>query len=254
MKQRLLYILLYTVTILTLSACQDDNSFGTDFKPAISRYGSSSTTSSQTTEEISNFCPDSNHPHLINLGLSVRWACCNVGASSPASYGGYYAWGETETKSTYDWSTYKWCRGSDTSMTKYCKNTNYGTVDNKTILEASDDAATVNWGSPYRTPTSDELTELKDYCTWTWVTVGGIPGYKVTGSNGNSIFLPAGGFFIETQALLKGEYGYYWTSALDDSYYAGAQYLLFVSDNQYIFGSERYHGNHVRPVASATTR
>ncbi len=207
-----------------------------------------STTSSQTTEDISNFCPDNNHPHQIDLGLSVKWTCCNVGASSPADYGGYYAWGETAEKVNYTWTTYKWCGGSDKSMTKYCTSSYYGTVDDKSVLEASDDAATVNWGSPYRTPTSDELTELQNYCTWTWVTIGGVPGHKVTGSTGNSIFLPAGGFRSDTRLLLKEEYGYYWASTLGDVYPAGAQQLGFTSDKPYRNGSERYHGNHVRPV------
>ena len=209
-----------------------------------------STTSSQTTEDISNFCPDNNHPHQIDLGLSVKWTCCNVGASSPASYGGYYAWGETSEKSNYTWSTYKWCGGSETSMTKYCTSSYYGTVDDKTILESSDDAAAMNWGLYYRTPTEVEFTELKNNCTWTWVTIGSVPGYKVTGSNGNSIFLPAGGFRSDTRLHLKEEYGYYWSSTLGNGYNAAAEELLFVSDKVYQNGTERYHGNHVRPVAN----
>lgn len=84
----------------------------------------------------------------IDLGLpsGLKWASCNVGASSPEEYGGYFAWGEIEEKSDYSWDTYKWCKGSSESMTKYCTNSNYGTVDNKTILDPEDDVAHVKWG------------------------------------------------------------------------------------------------------------
>ncbi len=268
MKQRILYLLLYTVTILTLSACQDDNSFGTDFKPAISRYGSSSqsnsssTTSSQTTEDISSFCPDTNHPHLINLGLSVRWACCNVGATSPADIGGYYAWGETAEKATYEWSTYKWCNGTYNTLTKYCTDSEFGTVDNLTQLVLSDDAAFVNMGSPYHTPTIEELTELNDNCTWKWVTGTyynyltsesiQYKGYKVTGSNGNSIFLPAAGSITE-QTISNTHIGFYRTSSL--SPYPDYTCVLSSFEDLHLTGNDpRYKGLTVRAVASATTR
>lgn len=270
MKQRILYLLLYTVTILTLSACQDDNSFGTDFKPAISRYGSSSqsnsssATSSQTTEDISSFCPDTNHPHLIYLGLSVKWACCNVGATSPADIGGYYAWGETTEKSKYEWENYKWCNGYWDSMTKYCTDSEYGTVDNLTTLALSDDAAFVNMGSPYHTPTIEALTELNDNCTWKWVTGTyynyltsesiQYKGYKVTGSNGNSIFLPVAGERSGNGSGMT-DCGLYWSSSLYTQTPFQARVLSFGNDYHITTGREyRHYGMSVRAVASATTR
>ena len=132
----------------------------------------------------------------IDLGLpsGIKWASCNVGATEPWEYGGYYAWGETEEKSNYDTSTYKYCNGSYFSMTKYCTSSSFGTVDNKTTLEPGDDVAHVKWGGSWRMPTKAEQDELRNNCTWTWTTLNGVDGYRVTGPNGNSIFLPAAGF------------------------------------------------------------
>ncbi|MBQ7388829.1 MAG: hypothetical protein IJW01_05635, partial [Paludibacteraceae bacterium] len=137
-------------------------------------------------------------PYAVDLGLSVKWATCNVGASTPEGYGNYYAWGETTTKSTYDWSTYKWCNGSYKTLTKYCTSSTYGTVDNKTVLELADDAARVNWGGAWRMPTDAEWTELRENCEWTLTSDyngTGVKGRVVTSkTNGNHIFLPAAGY------------------------------------------------------------
>ena len=99
-----------------------------------------------------------NGHEYVDLGLpsGLKWATCNVGASSPEVYGGYYAWGETEEKSSYSWSTYKWCNGSYDTMTKYCTSSSYGTVDNKTTLDPQDDVAHVKWGGRWRMPTLEE--------------------------------------------------------------------------------------------------
>ena len=153
-----------------------------------------------------------NHDY-VDLGLpsGTLWATCNVGANSPEEYGDYFAWGETETKDVYDWSTYKWCNGTSTSLTKYCTNSDYGIVDNKSVLDLEDDAAYVNWGADWRMPTIDELSELEDtsYCSWTWITLNGVFGFKVTSkSNGNYIFLPATDHYDGTSITL-GEYGAY---------------------------------------------
>ena len=131
----------------------------------------------------------------VDLGLSVKWATCNVGANSPEEYGDYFAWGETKPKDSYKWSTYKWCNGSKDKLTKYCKESYYGRVDNKTVLDLVDDAAHVNLGGAWRMPTKEEIRELKDNCTWTWTTQNGVNGYLVTSKkNDNSIFLPAAGY------------------------------------------------------------
>ena len=184
----------------------------------------------------------------VDLGLSVKWASCNVGATSPEEYGGYYAWGETEEKSDYSWSTYKWYNGSYDSMTKYCTNSSYGTVDNNTVLDPEDDAATVNWGGDWRMPTLDEFRELLDECSWSWTTQNGVNGYKVTGPNGNSIFLPAAGARDGTEVCYRGSYGFYWSGTLNESYSHSAWSLDFYSGGHDRGSSGRSYGRTVRPV------
>ena len=146
----------------------------------------------------------------VNLGLSVKWGSCNVGASSPEDYGDYYAWGETAAKSSYSWTNYSWCNGSSTTLTKYNCNSSYGTVDNKTVLEQNDDAAHVKLGDSWRMPTDAEWTELREKCTWIWTTKNGVNGRLVKGPNGNSIFLPAAGYW-GSAAGNAGTYGRYWS-------------------------------------------
>ena len=122
-----------------------------------------------------------NGHEYVDLGLpsGLKWATCNVGASSPEDYGDYYAWGETETKSTYNWSTYKWCNGSSSTLTKYCTDSSRGTVDDKTTLDLEDDVAHVKWGGDWRMPTRQNYSELIYNCIWEWTTQGGqewLPG------------------------------------------------------------------------------
>lgn len=188
--------------------------------------------------------------NAIDLGLPSgrMWATCNVGASSPEEYGGYYAWGETEEKSNYDWSTYKWCNGSENTMTKYCTDSDYGTVDNKTVLDPEDDVAHVKWGDDWRMPTTDEQRELLNNCDWEWTTLNSVKGYKVIGPNGNSIFLPAAGFRSGTDVLRRDDYGDYWSSSLDSNYSSDA----YGSTYDYRHSS-RYYGQSVRPVLGATS-
>ena len=193
---------------------------------------------------------DLNIHEYVDLGLSVKWATCNVGATKPEEYGDYFAWGETQPKSTYNWSTYKYCNGSSTSLTKYCTDSSYGTVDNKTILDAADDAARANWGGSWRMPTDAELTELREQCTWTWTRQNGVNGYKVTSqSNGNSIFLPAAGFRNASSLILAGSsYGLYWSSLISSNFPILAYVLYFNSDSVRRDNSDRYNGFSVRPV------
>lgn len=192
---------------------------------------------------------DDNSHEYVDLGLSVKWATMNVGASKPEDYGDYFAWGETTTKTTYDWSTYKWCNGSESTMTKYCTSSDYGIVDNKTTLELTDDAARANWGGSWRMPTTAEQDELRNNCTWTWTTQGGVNGYKVTSkTNGNFIFLPAAGFRGGGSLDDAGSGGYYWSSSLGESYSFGAYYLSFSSDNVSWYYGLRGDGQSVRAV------
>ena len=186
------------------------------------------------------------------MGTGVKFACCNVGASSPIGYGDYFAWGETKGyqsgKTTFNWSTYSLCRGSSSTMTKYCNSSSYGTVDNKTQLELSDDAARANWGGTWRMPTIDELSSLNSNCTWTWTTVGGVNGYKVTASNGNVLFFPAAGYRYEASLYGAGSYGDYWSSSLNTSDANDARELYFYSSGHGTYYNDRYYGLSVRPV------
>jgi uncharacterized repeat protein (TIGR02543 family) len=185
----------------------------------------------------------------VDLGLSVKWATYNVGATKPEETGYFFAWGETRPKAKYNWSTYKWCEGSFGTQTKYCTDSYYGTVDNKTILELSDDAANATWGGSWRMPTKEENDELRTECTWTWTTQNGVNGYKVTSkTNGNSIFLPAAGARGGSGLYSAGSDGNYWSSSVD-TYYSHFAYLLyFGSDRMECYIRNRYFGLSVRPV------
>ena len=191
-------------------------------------------------------------PEYVDLGLSVKWATFNVGASTPEEYGDYFAWGETEPKATYSLSTYKWCNGSETTLTKYNTKSSNGTVDNKTQLDLSDDAAHVNWGGSWRVPTYAEWTELCDQCTWTWTAQNGVNGYKVTskksGYTNNSIFLPAAGYRGGSSLDYAGSYGFYWSSSLRTGGPGSAWSVCFYYSNVYRDYYSRYYGLSVRPV------
>lgn len=168
----------------------------------------------------------------VDLGLSVKWASMNVGATAPQGYGVYIMWGERSERSEqdYEWETYKYCNGSDESMTKYCVTDGRGYngfKDGKTILDPADDIATAEWGGGWRTPTQAEAQELVEKCTWTWTenyNSTGIKGYTITsnveGYQDKSIFLPAAGYRLSDQSdgvQGAGFRGDYWTSSLDET-------------------------------------
>ena len=196
----------------------------------------------------------------VDLGLpsGTLWADRNVGADSPEAYGDYFAWGEVTPKSEYSWNTYKWSGNVYDTQIKYCTNSSFGTVDGKSVLDLEDDAAYVNMGSEWRMPTNTELQELIDNCTWTWTTQNGVNGYKVTGNNGNSIFLPAAGFLTYSEYSLVGSDGNYWLSTLKENYSYLACILSFSYRYEEIFGevinyyqcdaNSRNHGHSVRAV------
>lgn len=196
----------------------------------------------------------------VDLGLpsGTLWATMNVGATSPEDYGDYFAWGETEGynsgKTTFDLSAYKWCKGTETSMTKYCNNSRdgyNGFTDNKTELDPEDDAANVNWGSDWRMPSKEQLSELvnSDNTSTEWTTVNGVNGRKITSkSNGNSIFLPAAGFYVEWSLVNAGSDGYYWSRTLGSNYSGAAWYMYFDSNRVDVYNNERNVGRSVRPV------
>ncbi|MCD8285319.1 MAG: hypothetical protein LUB62_03740, partial [Prevotellaceae bacterium] len=167
-----------------------------------------------------------------DLGLSVKWATCNVGASSPSDYGDYFAWGETSTKTSYD---------EDNSTT-------YG-VEMEDISGVSRyDVARAKWGGSWRIPTGDEIDELIDNCTWELTTLDEVNGYKITGTNGNSIFLPAAGWHLESSLLYAGQFGNYWCATPYESDTEYAYSLYFDSSFIYRGWNRRYFGRSVRPV------
>lgn len=202
----------------------------------------------------------------VDLGLSVKWASCNVGANEPYETGTLFAWGETAPKTIYSFSNYRWGSsngwGGWSGLTKYNTKSERGPIDGKQILDDTDDAATVQCGPKWRTPSWPEREELLTKCRWEWKTVHGVPGYEVTSSsNGNSIFLPATGYMSEGNYYRAKEMGFYWTSALASDYPTLAYYLSFseteilpnVHSSSYDMSrpqnqESRHYGFAVRPV------
>ena len=192
----------------------------------------------------------------VDLGLpsGTLWATCNVGADSPEEYGDYFAWGETESKDYYDWSTYKWCNGSQNTLTKYCNLSSYGDngfVDNKMELDPEDDAATVNWGSEWRMPTLAQQKELIDNCTSEWTQLNGVYGRLLTGPNENTLFLPAAGYRGEESLYGAGSYACYWPSSLYSSYPYAAYRLYFYWEYLSWSNYSRFYGFTTRAVRAS---
>ena len=200
-----------------------------------------------STSEHPSFVTEENGKTAIDLGLSVKWAAYNVGASLPCDYGNYYAWGETTEKKQYTSETYKY---GDEYVDKPLKK--YSKIDNKYTLDAIDDVAHVKWGGNWRMPTMEEFEELVENCIWEPETINNVQGIKATGPSGESIFFPRAGFWSGylTWSTLQdsGLKGYYWTSSIDETGrairfgYYGKKPHLGVS-----WGS-RYEGCNIRPV------
>ena len=190
----------------------------------------------------------------VDLGLprGTLWATCNIGASKPEDYGSYFAWGETSTKRTYNWSTYKYFEGAYKKLTKYCNKSDYGNngfTDKLTTLQAGDDPATAQWGSGWRTPSKAQWDELLNNTTRKWTTQNGKKGYLFTSKkNGNSVFLPAAGDCGVADLLGAGSRGYYWSRSLDADGPRNAWYLYFYSGDCYVRSYYRCNGFSVRPV------
>ena len=166
----------------------------------------------------------------VDLGLSVKWATCNVGASKPEQYGDYFAWGETKPKKYYSRSNHL-----------------YKNKSKPKTLPRANDAAHANWGGTWRMPTWSEQYELREKCTWKWTTQNGVNGYKVTSkSNGNSIFLPAAGSRKEYSLYGVGSYGHYWLHSRNSSHKADA--ISFGSSGVHFVTVDYYEGLSVRPV------
>ena len=190
-------------------------------------------------------CPDDNHPHAIDLGLpsGTKWACCNVGATMPEDYGGYYSWGETETKTDYSWNAYQHYDGTSNTY----RNLGYD------IAGTQYDVAHVKWGGSWVMPTKEQQDELRYNCSYEWTPENGVIGGKFTSKkNGAGIFLPAAGGYGNSGIYNVGSYGYYWSSTQNLSRSDGAYDLFFNSGYADWFCNSRYSGSTVRPVISGT--
>ena len=190
-------------------------------------------------------CPDGNHPHLIDLGLpsGTKWACCNVGANSPEQYGGYYAWGETVEKSTYDWSNYIFCDGTESTCHRIGSD----------IAGSNYDVAHVKWGDSWVMPSYSQFKELIENCTTEWTSLNGINGYKFTGPNGSSIFLPASGYYGFGDKFFEGSAGLFWSSTYNSSNKELARYLRFDSGRLTLdYYLSRNSGQPVRAIQKGT--
>ncbi len=196
-----------------------------------------------------------NGHEYIDLGLSVKWASCNIGANKPEECGNYYAWGETATKEKYDWTSYKYCDGTYYTMNKYCTSSGYGKVDGMSTLDISDDVSHEVWGGEWRLPSSDDIYELHNKCKWNWTdnyNGTGIAGFvvtsQVTGYTDRSIFLPAAGCRNGESLLRKGSLGLYWANSLWPSISYGATTLYFTAYGIETDLSYRNYGVPVRAV------
>ena len=202
--------------------------------------------------EIKSFTvlTDSDYGEAVDLGLSVMWRNCNLGATAPEEYGDFYAWGETETKNDYSWETYKWCQGSSTTLTKYNTDIHYGQVDNKTELESDDDVASVKLGHNWHTPTKAEYEELLQKCKWTWTTQNGVNGVIFTSFiNGNTLFLPATGYKWHKSHNIAGQHGMYLSANINYRYpYITLHFELYSGGANLSESQTREYGYSIRPV------
>ena len=201
---------------------------------------------------------------MIDLGLSVKWGTCNVGATKPEESGNFYSWGETEPKESYLMETYKLClkieSWVDVEMSKYNikpddKNKSVvikGKIDNLKTLTSADDAANKVLGGKWRTPTIEEFVELRNNCTWQWTTINGVSGYKVSskksGLEENYIFLPAVGYKSGTVFQNPGTHGYYWSGTVNEKNSNTALYFSFYEGSIGQYATGRSYGLTIRPV------
>lgn len=188
----------------------------------------------------------------IDLGLSVKWATHNIGASKPEMVGLYFAWGEVETKDRFNWHHYIWSGENEYEIKKYCTDKNYtynwGIPDYIKTLNKEDDAAYVKWGNKWHIPTKSEWNELYTKCNWFWTHQNGVSGYKVVSKkNKKSIFIPVTGYKNgSSDQYMAG--GFYWSSSLYSDIPSLAYGFLFDSDEILIEGFSRDLGCVIRPV------
>lgn len=224
------YLLAFTSKSFSSDA-KNDRSFGFSIRPVLYK------------ETI-----DSTIIQPVDLGLSVKWANCNLGAASPEDYGDYYAWGELETKTDYSWSSYRWYKGDLKTFSKYNASNSNQIGDNKVVLDLQDDVAHRKLGGKWRIPTGKEWDELLEKCEIYVKLNNGVIGYHVVGPNGNSIFIPFAGTWDEAKVEAISACGCYWAST---PYRSDPSQAIFSYIRRYefdVFSCDRSRGNSVRPV------
>ena len=185
-----------------------------------------------------------NGHEFVDLGLSVKWATCNVGAEKPENNGGYYAWGEIRSKVIYSWKNYRFRESgnsySDIKFSKYdgdVYSVTLGKNVKKRILDAADDVANLEWGGDWRMPTKEEIEELTWNCDWVWTTLNGVNGIRITskvdGYTDRSIFIPASGYKDDSKQIQTGKAGYLWSSTNTDMK-ARANIIFFYSHGSHL--------------------
>ena len=185
-------------------------------------------------------------PEMVDLGLpsGTKWAVCNLGAKSAQEPGYYYAWGETDTKSTFNWKTYKYSGNTSNSLTKYCTKSSYGKVDNKTSLEPADDRVKSDYGYYWSVPTKEDWQELIDKCTWSRFG----DDFMVRGPNGSIIVLPSAGYKDGLNTYDEGKEGYYWSTSIDQGSPDDAWFMHVKGNKPEFYSYYRYQGRCIRPV------
>lgn len=204
---------------------------------------------------ITTFSSAQSKHQYVDLGLSVKWATCNIGADKPEEHGEYFSWGETENKRINNWETYRFTEGDKNEISKYCSNSQYGwheLADSLSALEPDDDVAHKKWGGSWRIPTKAQMKELIDNCTWTWTTRNDINGYLVTGKKpgytNRSIFIPVTGTYDDGKIFNPHKQGSYWSRDCGTVYPAYA-YTLELSVREASIGMRsRCQSLAVRPV------
>ena len=235
-----------------------------------SLFALNSCSKNEDDSEFDNFKYEDNNPHVaVDLGLSVKWATMNIGASTPESSGDFFAWGEPAPYYTsfsplsyrngkeygYYWPSYKYCKcdeyGDNYIMIKYCNDSSYGYngyKDNLSVLESGDDAAHVVWGGKWRMPTIEEVEELLNKCDSKWTTQNGVRGFIIKSrTNDNSIFLPLTGCFGQSFAT-TGYDGFYWSSSLSDGNPVFAEAIMLAPYEMEVESYHRRYGFCIRPV------
>ena len=181
----------------------------------------------------------------VDLGLpsGLKWATCNIGASSLSDFGDYFAWGEITPKASYDE------RNCLTAQKNNLQLESEGIINSEGILTIPYDAAHANWGATWRIPTKEEFEELIDKCNWSWINCSGTTGYEVTGPNGKMIFMPAAGYRYGELLCYSDKFGAYWSATVFKGILKNAFYLDFFNNYRYVGSYTRFYGRSVRPVS-----